>query len=620
MRNKPLLTMLSTATFSVLAALSVPATFVTAQAAPAAKAVAKDKFANNAYIVQLAEMPVSAYAGGIKGLQATRPRKGEKIDPNSPAVVNYRNFLESRQAAVLAKVGGGNKLYSYAYVFNGFAAELTAEQAAKLAQTKGVLTVSRNEIHKRDTATTPAFLGLTGPTGFWNSQAKGEGVIIGIVDSGIWPEHPSFSDRTGSNGNGTQGGKLDYRQIPGWNGKCTPGEAFAASNCNQKLIGARYYNAGYGGNAAIRRPSRTNSTRRATPTATARTPRPPPAAMPTSPATGAASVSAASAASRRAPASPPTRSCWGQRRRRRLPVGRHRRCDRPGRRRRRRRHQLLDQRHAPRNFRDPVEIAFLFAADAGVFVAASAGNSGPTAVHRGAPEPLDHHGGRGHARPRGAGSVTLGNGVDVRGRLDGDRGRRGSRALHRFGECRPARRRPGAGRVVLQLGRRRQRLDPAKVAGKIVLCERGVNARVNKSLAVQEAGGVGMVLVNTSNNSLNADLHAVPSVHVQNTARAALEAYATAVGATASIAQASIVSAPAPFMASFSSRGPLVGAAGNLLKPDIIAPGEDILARGVAGRLRRQYVRPVQRHLDVQPAHRRHRGVDEGDCTRTGRR
>jgi len=59
-----------------------------------------------------------------------------------------------------------------------------------------------------------------------------------------------------------------------------------------------------------------------------------------------------------------------------------------------------------------------------------------------------------------------------------------------------------------------------------VVCDRGVTARVNKSLAVKEAGGVGMVLANPSNNSLNADLHYVPTVHLQNTDRAAVLAYA----------------------------------------------------------------------------------------------
>ena len=132
-------------------------------------------------------------------------------------------------------------------------------------------------------------------------------------------------------------------------------------------------------------------------------------------------------------------------------------------------------------------------------------------------------------------------------------------------------------------------LDPAKVAGKIVVCDRGVTARVNKSLAVQEAGGVGMILVNTSVNSLNADFHFVPTVHLQSTDRAAVKAYAATAGATATINQATIIyNAPAPFTASFSSRGPLAAGGGDLLKPDVIAPGQDILAAvappGNAGR------------------------------------
>jgi hypothetical protein len=122
-------------------------------------------------------------------------------------------------------------------------------------------------------------------------------------------------------------------------------------------------------------------------------------------------------------------------------------------------------------------------------------------------------------------------------------------------------------------------LDPAKVAGKIVVCDRGVTGRVNKSLAVKEAGGVGMILLNTSPNSLNADFHSVPTVHLADTDRTAVKAFAAGAGATATINQAQIVfNAPAPFTASFSSRGPLLAGSGNLLKPDVIAPGQDIIA------------------------------------------
>jgi hypothetical protein len=122
-------------------------------------------------------------------------------------------------------------------------------------------------------------------------------------------------------------------------------------------------------------------------------------------------------------------------------------------------------------------------------------------------------------------------------------------------------------------------LDPAKIAGKIVLCDRGTNGRTDKSFAVKEAGGVGMVLVNTSPNSINADLHFVPTVHVADTNRAALKAYAATSNPTAKINQSQIVfNVPAPTTAIFSSRGPLLAGDGDLLKPDVMAPGQDILA------------------------------------------
>ena len=88
-----------------------------------------------------------------------------------------------------------------------------------------------------------------------------------------------------------------------------------------------------------------------------------------------------------------------------------------------------------------------------------------------------------------------------------------------------------------------------------------------------------MILVNTSVNSVNSDFHFVPTVHLQNTDRAAVKAYAATPGATATINQATLVyDAPAPYTASFSSRGPAPGARGDLLKPDLMAPGQDILA------------------------------------------
>ena len=88
---------------------------------------------------------------------------------------------------------------------------------------KDVVAVTPDRKDLVDTFTTPRFLGLTGPDGFWaKTGAVGENVIIGVLDTGFWPENPAFSDRTGTNPNGKPG-KLDYQQIPGWHGKCVTG-------------------------------------------------------------------------------------------------------------------------------------------------------------------------------------------------------------------------------------------------------------------------------------------------------------------------------------------------------------------------------------------------------------
>jgi subtilisin family serine protease len=122
-------------------------------------------------------------------------------------------------------------------------------------------------------------------------------------------------------------------------------------------------------------------------------------------------------------------------------------------------------------------------------------------------------------------------------------------------------------------------LDPALVTGKVVVCDRGVYARVDKSYAVMEAGGIGMVHANTSaSQSINADLHYVPTVHVDNVAGDAIRAYAQTDGATATLTGGVFEQAEAPEVAAFSSRGPALAGAGDLLKPDIMAPGVDILA------------------------------------------
>ena len=145
-------------------------------------------------------------AAAIRSFPATAPAPGRNSIPNDPAVIQYASYLDGTHDDVLRAVGGGRKLYDYRYAVNGFTAVLTPAQAAQLAQTPGVASVEPDVAVPLSTVSSPAFLGLDAPGGLWDQvggvESAGEDVIIGMVDGGVWPEHPSFSDRTGANTNG----------------------------------------------------------------------------------------------------------------------------------------------------------------------------------------------------------------------------------------------------------------------------------------------------------------------------------------------------------------------------------------------------------------------------------
>ncbi|HUQ79015.1 MAG TPA: S8 family serine peptidase [Patescibacteria group bacterium] len=537
------------------------------------------------YLVQLRELPTVAYDGKTAGLAATKPARGHKLDMASAAVTRYVGHLTAKHEAEL-KTHGGTKLYDYAISYNGFAAKLSAAQANALAADKDVQSIVKNEIRTVDTSSTPAFLGLTVQGGLWDQLGgvgkAGENIIIGDIDSGIWPESRSFADRVDAGGNPTNapGAKRAYQNLPGASIKCAAGEAWTSTNCNQKLIGARYFNAAFGGDAGINatRPWEYNSARdyNGHGTHTAST------------AGGNFGVSATGSAASFGKVSgmaPRARivaykALWSTQD---ASTASGNTADLVA---------AIDQAVADgvdvinysisgtsTNFVDPVEISYLFAADAGIFVSESAGNSGPSAATVAHPGPWTTTVAAGTHNRNGEGSVTLGNGVTYTGASVATGV--GPAPLIDSAAAGVAGADPAALALCFTAGNNGGTavLDPAKVAGKIVVCDRGVNARVDKSLAVKDAGGVGMILVNTSPNSMNADFHFVPTVHLQSTDRAAVKAYAATAGATATINASTIVlNAPAPFTASFSSRGPLLAGGGDLLKPDIIAPGQDILA------------------------------------------
>jgi hypothetical protein len=565
------------------AAVQVPAHIQAAQDSQGG-AAATVRATNKLYIVQLAEFPVVSYTGGVAGFAATKPNRGQKINPNNPNVIGYAGYLDGRHTTVLARVGG-RKVYDYRYSFNGFTAELTDGQAQALRAVQGVVAVTKDELREGDTSSTPTFLGLDAPGGLWaqlgGAKKAGEGIIIGVVDSGIWPESLSFSDRTGANGNASKDGKLDYQQIPGWHGKCTPGEAFSASMCNQKLIGAQHFNEAWGGDAAIaeERPWEFESARdyNGHGTHTSSTAGGNRGVVATGPAAVFGTISGMAPRARIAM----YKALWSTKD---GATASGFTSDLVA---------AIDQAVSDgvdvinysisgttTNFLDPAQVSFLFAADAGVFVSVSAGNSGPTTGTVAHPGPWLTTVAAGTHNRDGRGSVTLGNGVTYNGAsvaaafgpaplIDAEAAGLAGADATQVRLCYAATDTASGNPV----------LDPAKVAGKIVVCDRGVTGRTSKSAAVKAAGGVGMILANTSPNSLNADLHFVPTVHVADTDRAAIKTYAAIAGATARINQSTLIyDAPAPFTAAFSSRGPLAAGGGDLLKPDVIAPGQDILA------------------------------------------
>ena len=581
--------------FSVLSLVLVLAVAFSAVAPVAAQPSLKpgrggqvEESPNGIYIVQMMNDPVVAYNGGINGLRPTKPARGSKINPNSAEVRAYVTYLDSRHNEAVNRAGG-QKIYDYRYSFNGFAAQMTLEQANKMAGVDGVLAVTPDAFQTMDTSSTPTFLGLDAPGGLWaqlggptggrNVAGAGDGIIIGIIDSGIWPESLSFSDRDAN-------GRLIYQQIPGFHGKCDSAEividgSWDANLCNKKLVAAQHFNAAWGGDAAIQaeRPWEFLSPRdyNSHGTHTASTAGGNYGVQ----ATGEASIFGTTSGMAPRARIAAYKALWSTQD---GATASGLTSDLVA---------AIDTAVADgvdvinysisgttTNFLDPVEVSFLFAADAGVFVATSAGNSGPATGTVAHPSPWITTVAAGTHNRNGLGSVTLGDSTTHNG---------ASLATAALGPAplinSTAAIAPGATANAANLcfstftNGGTPALNPALVAGKIVVCVRGTNARIDKSLAVEEAGGVGMILINPTSNSLNADLHFVPTVHLQNTSLTAVQTYAGTAGATATINASTITfTDPAPLVAAFSSRGPLTAGGGDLLKPDVIAPGQDILA------------------------------------------
>ncbi|OEL32273.1 Subtilisin-like protease SBT1.7 [Dichanthelium oligosanthes] len=144
----------------------------------------------------------------------------------------YLSLLSSLAAATAGE-GAPVHLYTYTHVMHGFSAVLTARQLEELKGVEGHVAAFPETYGRLHTTHTPEFLGLSAGAGVWPASKYGDDVIVGIVDTGVWPESESFSD---------SGIK---KPVPArWKGACEAGQAFKASMCNRKLIGARSFSKG----------------------------------------------------------------------------------------------------------------------------------------------------------------------------------------------------------------------------------------------------------------------------------------------------------------------------------------------------------------------------------------
>ncbi len=195
---------------------------------------APDDGGEHRYIVQFEDDALPTYDGGVNGLAAPAT-SGGKLDPRSTAALAYVNHLRQQQgqmvSSMTAEVGAVQVERSFQHALNAVTVRMTASAAAKVAKMPGVRFVERDREVELTTATSIDFIGAVN---VWqgahnNMSYQGEGMVVGIIDSGINHEHPSFADigddgydHTNPLGSGTYLGECN--DIPGL--------------CNDKLIGA----------------------------------------------------------------------------------------------------------------------------------------------------------------------------------------------------------------------------------------------------------------------------------------------------------------------------------------------------------------------------------------------
>lgn len=535
---------------------------------PIAAPISKTTFAAEDYVnylVKLDAAPLATYEGDIAGLAATSPQvTGRPLDITSPDSVAYLAYLNAKLDALTANlqsaIPGLRVSHRFDVVLGGLAVQLPQPFSERLPFVGGVAMVLADDLMRLDTFNSPQFIGA--PT-TWRrlggQDDAGEGVIVGILDSGVWPESPSFADPDPA-------GEPYAPPRPRGDGSAWPCD-FAgglnpgpAAGCNNKLISAQRFMSTYEGLVGLE-PYEFTSARdddgHGTHTA--------------STAAGNAGVSVRVGArdfGAIAGVAP------------RAQLVAYKVCGEQG-------CFSTDSAAAIQQaivdgvdvlnfsisggaspYNDAVGLAFLDAYQAGIFVAASAGNAGP------GPETVNHRGpwittvAASTQNRSYLSTVTLSGPAGATLTLVG-----GSQGA---GVSAPA-------PVVINSADRlcQQSAAPGSFSGMIVVCQRGVNARTAKSANVAAGGAVGMLLYNPGPSSVDTDLHSIPTVHLDggpgSPAEQLLAFLAANTSATATFTAGAIGAVQSDVIAGFSSRGGPSQSLG-VSKPDLTAPGVNILA------------------------------------------
>ncbi|GLT41473.1 hypothetical protein SLA2020_155340 [Shorea laevis] len=452
-------------------------------------------------------------------------------------------------------------LYSYRSAMEGFAAQLSETELQTLRSSPDVISVRLDKQLQVHTTYSYKFLGLdTLGDGAWYQSGFGRGTIIGVLDTGVWPESPSFNDE-------------GMPPVPKkWKGTCQAGQNFSSLNCNRKLIGAKFFIKGH--RVASVSPSENiiqeyvsprDSTGHGTHTSSTAGG----ASVPTASVLG----NGAGVARGMAPGAHIAvyKVCWFNG------------CYSSD--------ILAAMDVAIRDgvdilslslggfpmplFDDFIAMGSFRAMEHGISVICAAGNNGPIQSSVANTAPWIATIGASTLDRRFPAVVRMGTGEFL------------------YGESlSPGKQMPGSGselKVVYVTGGNtgsefclRGSLPRSKVRGKMVICDRGVNGRAEKGQVVKEAGGAAMILANTVINleEDSVDAHVLPATLLGHAEAIRLKAYINSTRnprARIIFGGTVIGRARAPAVAQFSARGPNLFDP-SILKPDVIAPGVNIIA------------------------------------------